>query len=168
MNSLKVPQAHSPTKSDPNLLTVVSRSDLASPRILMVFVCMLLIFAGAAQPITDTDFWWHLRTGQYIVETRSIPHTDIFSSIKFGSEWIAHEWLSEVAMFAIWKLTGFIGLIASFALIVTAAFVILYRRCVVRSVHPYVALFAVLFGAVASISTWGVRPHIFSVLFASS
>ena len=168
MNSLKVPQAHSPTKSDPNLLTVVSRSDLASPRILMVFVCLLLIFAGAAQPITDTDFWWHLRTGQYIVETRSIPHTDIFSSIKFGSEWIAHEWLSEVAMFAIWKLTGFIGLIASFALIVTAAFVILYRRCVVRSVHPYVALFAVLFGAVASISTWGVRPHIFSVLFASS
>src|SRR5580765_8132696 len=116
MNSLKVPQAHSPTKSDLNLLTVVSRSDLASPRILMVFVCMLLIFAGAAQPITDTDFWWHLRTGQYIVETRSIPHTDIFSTLRFGSEWVTHEWLSEVFLYGVYRALGFGGLIVVFSI----------------------------------------------------
>ncbi len=56
---------------------------LPSTRGLLVFVLMLLIFSVAAQPITDPDFWWHLRTGQYIVETKSIPYTDIFSDLAF-------------------------------------------------------------------------------------
>jgi len=66
-----------------------------STRRLLAIVVMAVIFTLAAQPITDPDFWWHLKTGQYIVETRSIPHTDIFSTLRFGSEWVTHEWLSE-------------------------------------------------------------------------
>src|SRR5258705_5042235 len=69
---------------------------LLSGRRLLVLFFMLLIFAGAARPITDPDFWWHLRTGQFIVETHTIPHADIFSALRFGSEWVTHEWLSEV------------------------------------------------------------------------
>src|SRR5207245_3074931 len=66
---------------------------LRSTRRLLVMVFMAVIFTLAAQPITDPDFWWHLKTGQYIVETRTIPHTDIFSTLRFGSEWVTHEWL---------------------------------------------------------------------------
>jgi len=128
---------------------------------------MLLIFAGAAQPITDTDFWWHLRTGQHIVKTKSIPHADIFSTIAFGKEWVAHEWLAEVVTYSIFRMLGLGGVIVVFSLILTTAFWITYERCRKRTGHPYFAVFAVLLGAVASISTWGVRPHIISLLFAS-
>src|SRR5262245_39480316 len=85
---------------------------------LVVLFFMILIFAAAARPISDPDFWWHLRTGQYIAETKSIPYTDMFSTLRFGSEWVTHEWLSEVLMFLIFRVAGFAGLIIFFALII--------------------------------------------------
>jgi hypothetical protein len=140
---------------------------LSSSRGLLVIVFMAVIFTGAAQPITDPDFWWHLKTGQYIVETRSIPHTDIFSTLRFGSEWVTHEWLSEVFMYSVFRALGYGGLIVIFSILVTAAFWIVYQRCRKRGVHPYVAGFALLLGAAATMPTWGVRPQMFSLLFAS-
>jgi hypothetical protein len=38
-----------------------------------------LSFFFAARPLSDGDFWWHLKTGEYILNTRSIPKTDFFS-----------------------------------------------------------------------------------------
>jgi hypothetical protein len=130
-------------------------------------VFMLLIFTAAAQPITDPDFWWHLKTGQIIVETRSIPHTDIFSASRFGGEWVAHEWLSEGFMYSVFRLLGFGGLIVVFAVIITAAFRVAYQRCRHLAGHPFVSGFALLLGAAATMPTWGVRPQMFSLLFAS-
>ena len=47
-----------------------------STRRLLVFVLLAAIFTMTAGHITDPDFWWHLRTGQLIFETRAIPHAD--------------------------------------------------------------------------------------------
>jgi hypothetical protein len=138
-----------------------------SSRRLLVFVFMLVIFTIAARPITDPDFWWHLKTGQYLVETRSIPHTDIFSAVRLGSEWIAHEWGTEVFIYSIYRALGYGGLIIAFALLIALSFWIAYRRCHKHAPHPYVAGFAVMLGAIATLPTWGVRPQIFSILFAS-
>jgi hypothetical protein len=35
--------------------------------------------AMATRLAVDTDTWWHLRTGQWIVEHCAVPHTDPFS-----------------------------------------------------------------------------------------
>lgn len=142
-------------------------SMIRSTRGLLVFVVILLIFTLAAQPITDPDFWWHLRTGQYIVETRSIPYTDIFSAPRFGSEWVTHEWLSEVFIYTVFRTLGYGGLIAVFSIFITGSFWLAYQRCRKRGVHLYIAAFAMLLGAVATMPTWGVRPQVFSLLFAS-
>jgi hypothetical protein len=138
-----------------------------SARRLLVFVLMIVLFMIAVRPITDPDFWWHLRTGQYIFETGTIPHQDIFSSLFFGKEWVTHEWLSEVLMYLVHRALGYSGLVVTFALLVMTALWITYRRCARRAGHPYVAGFALLLGALASSPTWGVRPQIFSLLFAS-
>src|SRR4030095_7389491 len=94
---------------------------IQSSRRLLVVVFMLVIFAAASRPITDPDFYWHLKTGQYLVETRSIPSVDMFSWPKFGSEWVTHEWLSEVVMYATFRWLGYTGLIVLFAIIITAS-----------------------------------------------
>ncbi len=140
---------------------------LLSARRLLVFVLMLILFMGAARPVFDPDFWWHLRTGQYIVETRTIPHADIFSAVYFGKEWVAHEWLSEAIIYMIHRALGYGGLVVIFALVIVAALWIAYRRCAERVGHPGVAGFALILGALAAGSTWGARPQMFSFLFAS-
>ena len=139
---------------------------LQSNRLLLVLVFLAIIFTLAAQPITDPDFWWHLKTGQYILQTRSIPYTDIFSTLRFGSEWVTHEWLSEVFIYSVFRTLGYGGLIVIFAILIVAAFWIVFQLCRQRGVNLYVAGFSVLLGAVATMPTWGVRPQMFSLLFA--
>lgn len=131
---------------------------------LFELVIVLGIFALASRNVGDPDFWWHLRTGQHIIQAHSIPHADIYSHTKLGTHWIAHEWLSEVIIYGVYRAAGWIGLIATFAAIITAAFWILFRRSEGR---PYIAGLATLWGAVATIPFWGVRPQIFSLLLAS-
>src|SRR5258708_3779693 len=144
-----------------------SRELHLSARRLMVFVFMLLIFTLAARPIMDPDFWWHLKTGQYLVQTHALPHADIFSAFFSGKEWIAHEWLSEIFMYLVYQVAGFGGLIVVFALIISAAFAILYRLAAERVGHVYVSGAAMLLGAAAAAPTLGVRPQMFSFLLAS-
>src|ERR1041384_5589068 len=136
-------------------------------RKLFVPLFMLLIFASALRPITDPDFWWHLKTGEHIVAVKSIPRTDIFSTLRFGSEWVTHEWLSEVLMYVVFRFLGYGGLIVGFAAVITVAFWIAYRRCQSRTPHVFVAAFALLLATTATIPTWGARPQMFSLLFAS-
>src|SRR4030042_4468276 len=73
----------------------------------------LLVYAiFAAWPLiqfTDPDFWWHLRTGQLIVDTGSIPKADPFSYTAAGSPWIAHEWLSDLLIYGIESNVGYWG-----------------------------------------------------------
>jgi hypothetical protein len=138
-----------------------------SVRRLLVFVLMSLVFVLAVRPSTDPDFWWHLRTGRLIFETRSVPHADIFSSTFAGREWVAHEWLSELLMYAVHVAFGYAGLIVFFSLVISAAMWLAYRRCAARAGHVYVAGSALLLGSLAASPTWGARPQMFSFLFAS-
>jgi hypothetical protein len=140
---------------------------LLSARRLLVFVLLLILFMGAARPVFDPDFWWHLKTGQYIIETHAIPHADIFSVVYFGREWVTHEWLSEAIIYLIHHTLGYAGLVVSFALVIVSALWLAYRRAAQRVGHPAVAGFALILGALAAGSTWGARPQMFSFLFAS-
>src|SRR4026209_1325901 len=109
----------------------------------------MLAFAAAVLQCSyiDPDLWWHLRAGQDIVHNLAIPHADIYSFTKSGSEWIAHEWLSEVILYGIYRFAGWGGLISFFSGIITLALYLVYRRC---SGRPYVAAFSVLLAAAAA------------------
>ena len=138
-----------------------------SSRRLLVFVFMTVVFAGASRPVMDPDFWWHLKTGQILFDTRHIPFTDIFSSMRYGSEWVAHEWLSEAFMYSVYRSLGFGGLILAFSLLITAACWISFKRMQRRAEHPYVPGFILMLGALTAAPSWGVRPQVFTFVLAS-
>jgi hypothetical protein len=137
---------------------------LLATRRLFVIILGLGLLAMAARGVHDPDLWWHLRTGQEIVATHHVPHRDIFSYTRFGQPWIAHEWLSEVLLYLIFRVTGWAGLIVTFALVIAATFFLLYRQCAGK---PYVAGLIVALGAVATIPSWGVRPQMLSLVLAA-
>lgn len=131
-----------------------------------VFVAILALglFTMAVRGMTDPDVWWHLRTGQLILQNHGLFHTDPYSFTRYGHTWINHEWLSEVLMFGIYRLAGFGGLIVSFAAVIAAALFLVFLRSPGR---PYLAAVMTLWGALASAATWGVRPQMFSLLLGS-
>lgn len=135
-----------------------------SARQLFVLLLFLGLLAMTLRPVADPDFWWHLRTGQQIVETGAIPRTDPFSFTHAGRPWVAHEWLSEVIIYSLYQWGGLPLLIITFGLVVTAAFGLVYLRSPGK---PYLAGFALLLGALAAAPAWGVRPQMFSLLLGS-
>src|ERR1044072_2690079 len=156
-----------PGSGDPIQVRFLNVTMITSTRSLLIFIVLVVIFVTALQPITDPDFWWHLKTGEYIVQNHGIPHTDIFSSTRLGSEWVAHEWLSEVFMYGAFRIAGFAGLIVVFALLVTASFWVVYLQFRSRVGQPVIAALALLLGAIATTLVWGVRPQTFTLLLAS-
>lgn len=135
-----------------------------SVRQLFVLLLFLGLLAMTLRPVADPDFWWHLRTGQQIIETGIIPRTDPFSFTHSGRPWVAHEWLSEVVIYSLYQWGDLPLLIVTFGLVITAAFGLVYLRSPGK---PYVAGFALLLGALASAPAWGVRPQMFSLLLGS-
>ncbi len=138
---------------------------LTTRHIFFIVLCLGL-FLMTLRPIADPDFWWHLRTGQLIVQTHSIPHVDPFSFTKLGESWITHEWLSEVLIYKLFQLGGYGLLIFFFALIITGAFLISYLRSPAET-RPYIAGFILVLGAISTAPTWGVRPQMISLLLTS-
>lgn len=48
----------------------------------------------------DSDYWWHLKIGEYQLQHHKILHTDLFSwyGSPYSLPWIAHEWLFEILL----------------------------------------------------------------------
>lgn len=132
-------------------------------RVVEVYVFAFTFLIGS-RPISDADFWFHLKTGEYVYTTGIIPRTELFSFTHFGQAWVAHGWLSGTFFYAIYSWLGFNALIFLFALLTAVAFWIAFRRC---NSHPLIAALATLLGVWSVMPNIGVRPRVFTLLFAS-
>ncbi len=121
------------------------------------------LLAMTARNAVDPDLWWHLRTGQWIVDTGHVPHSDPFSFTRAGHAWVAHEWLSEVVFYELWKHGGATALIVFAAMMTTAGFMLIYLRC--PGTRHWAAA-ATAFGAWVAAPSWGVRPQMFTFTLA--
>jgi len=133
------------------------------------FAAILLfgLLAMTARNALDPDLWWHLRTGQWIVETGHVPHFDPFSFTRAGHAWVSHEWLSEVVFYELWKRGGPSALIVFSAIVSTAGFMLLYLRCPQSTGTRHWAAAATALGALACAPSWGTRPQMFTFILAS-
>jgi hypothetical protein len=144
--------------------TFVRMNLVANKKVFYSGILLFGLLAMTARNATDPDLWWHLRTGQWIVENHSVPHADPFSFTRAGQPWISHEWLSDLLFYGLWRLGGF-GALIVFASVVTAAgFLFLYWRCPGR---PSWAAAATVLGAWAAAPCWGVRPQMFTFTLTS-
>src|SRR5688572_8247725 len=121
-------------------------------------------FLFASRPLDDGDFWWHLKTGQYIVDQGIIPRTDHFSFTNYGKPWVAHEWLSEAIFYLGYSWFGYNTLIVIFALLTVLAFWLVTKSL---KTHPFILAPAVMLGVWSILPTIGVRPRVFTLLFAA-
>lgn len=135
-----------------------------TPARLVVLLALAGIFAMAARPSVDTDTWWHLRSGAWMVEHRQILTHDEFSLTRQGQPWVNHSWLSQLPMYALWNAFGYAGLNLATALLVTAAFALVYLQC---EGNAYLKAFTLVLAAAASHVYWSPRPQLVSFFLAA-
>ena len=131
-----------------------------------LFQIYIVIFAFlfASRPISDADFWFHLKTGQYVFANGGVPRSELYSFTYHGIPWVAHGWLSGVLFYAVWSTVGPKLLILLFAALTAVAFWIAFKRA---NSYPFFAGLAVLIAVWTSLPNIGVRPRVFTILFTS-
>lgn len=112
----------------------------------------------------DGDTGYHIRAGEYILKTLSIPRHDLFSFISPSLPWTAHEWLSEVIMAVIHKSFGLTGIVVFFAFLISLAFYLLFKIIQKNNRNILITILVVLLATATSQVHWLARPHIFSLI----
>lgn len=137
------------------------------PEALGVFISVM---AGLYQlrPAIDPDLGWHLRDGQVILATHTIPRVDAYSHTFAGVPWADFEWLWESALAAIYGAGGMVTAVAINSVLTIAVYGLIYVTLRVRRLTPLMAAFGVIFGAATLRAYDDVRPGMMGALLAAA
>jgi hypothetical protein len=141
----------------------------ATAAIVGFFVAAVL--PRATWPLIDGDVWWHIRAGDEVLRTGSVPSTDPWSLVAFGRPWTSQDWGANVLLalgngLGPWGQTGLSFLFGGFTVL---AFWILWRAIALRvpqigwaSRIVWLSIGLALAGPVM-----GVRVQVLDLLFAT-
>lgn len=130
-------------------------------KLLFKISILIGIFFIALKAPVDPDMFWHLKSGELMWQYQTFPRADWYSFTMSDYPYVDFEWLTELLMFLVWKISGFGGLAASFALIATTTFGILLPKSIAKAPF-YSTYFLAIAGAFVSSFTFGARPQMLS------
>ncbi len=138
----------------------------SSYRNLSIYVIVAIAVAAASIfQIADLDFFWHLKTGDIILQTKEFQRTEIYSFTAAGREYIDHEWLFQVVISLLFSSFGPAGVI----LFKTAIFVLLYflttRFLLQQGASPLVVISIQFLSLCGGLPRMVERPEMFTALF---
>lgn len=147
-------------------------------KILEIIAVIVLFFAfvfSLSKPIGDHDVFWHLKTGEWIWQNKSLPDKDPFTFTSKSSQYEAsvrtsfilkQYWLAQLIMYGFYQLGGFYGIIVFRCLIYLGIGLLLYYWMGKEGVSRISRLVFLLPMVFFSIQWLGERPNNLSFLFA--
>ncbi len=135
--------------------------------VLFVALLAVLFFAGKyglASLLADGDAGWHIRTGEHILDTRTVPTVDPYSFTRAGQPWYAWEWLSDVVFALAFRAMALKGVVLLAALLCVSACVLLFLQTLWRGGSMLVTLVLAQLATGAASIHFLARPHVFTLL----
>jgi len=147
------------------IATNKTESQVAPGDLFLPIVASFAAFAFGlvmSSALGDGDTGWHIGAGQWIAEHGQVPRTDPFSFSAAGRAWMAHEWLSEVAMAAVWSLAGWRGIMLLFAAAAAALYAMLALH-LRKWMTPGAAALTLIYVSAALLPAYLARPHMLAL-----
>jgi hypothetical protein len=132
--------------------------------IIFISVFLYLSLSVGNSLLNDGDTGYHIKAGEYILENLSIPEKDIFSYHYPAIPWTAHEWLSEVVMAIIHKISGLTGIVLFFSFLIAFSYYIFFKILKRYKTNILITILLTLLVIASSQIHWLSRPHMFSLL----
>src|SRR5260370_25153413 len=148
-------------------LSVAQTAEDASPiRCLLplwvgVGIYALFLLAGN-RLLIDPDTMWQITVGQWIVDHRAVPETDVFSFTMRGQPWISTQWLAQglyAKTFAVFGWSGPVVLAAS-AIAATFALLALFLS---RRLSESTTLVFIAAALALTVPHLLARPHVLAM-----
>jgi len=68
--------------------------------VLWLLAALLTWWSFSFTTMMGSDLWWHLASGRWLWQTRTLNFTDPWSYTRHGQPWLSHEWFSDLIFHA--------------------------------------------------------------------
>jgi hypothetical protein len=135
--------------------------------LLFIGLLVLLTTNGfSSKLLGDAGIGWHIRNGERIVQSHSIPDTDSFSATMSGQKWYAWEWLYDAGIAEVHTRTGLNGVVFFTAFVIALTFAAALKVSVKNGSSLPIAVLLLALSISSSTIHFLTRPHVLSWLFA--
>ena len=117
--------------------------------------------------LKNPDFGFHLKAGEYIWSTWSIPDRDVFSYLAAGNRWVDSHWLFQLVLYGVYSVAGIPGIILLRISVLVAAFALLLAT-VYRREYFAISVFVGLLALSNTFHRFVIRPELLSFLFLAA
>ncbi len=125
---------------------------------------LIVIWMTSLSTLPALDFWWHLKAGEIVVATRSIPTRDLFSFTAAGQPYFLQNWLAGVIFYLVYSAGGPPLVIFLHTLVLLAAALPLYLLAIRRASGIQNAIAATCLAVIPLVFHSQIRPQVFSFL----
>jgi hypothetical protein len=122
----------------------------------------LLCFFMGDILLRDSDSFWQIKVGQWIIEHLAVPYTDIHTWTHAGKSWISNAWLSQVLYAACYEQWGWAGTVVLASLAVGMAIAVLVFL-LDEHLEPAHSVLVAMLAFALSFSHMLVRPHVLTL-----
>jgi hypothetical protein len=161
------PQSATTSHAESAAEIVSSKSDSRLESRLLVAALLTATFVWSCSPMMGFDIWWHLKTGQLILERQTLPFVDWFTYSDSEAAWVDLHWGFQLLAAATYAAGGVALLVLAKAALITATVAVgtfatreKLECCVRVGVWSLVAIILTGRGI--------VRPEILSLMFLAA
>ncbi|OAF08397.1 hypothetical protein AYJ54_14980 [Bradyrhizobium centrolobii] len=144
-----------------NSIAVQSRARALVPLCVGAGAFLFFLYVGDTL-LQDSDTFWQIKIGQWILDHHALPYTDFYSFTRPGASWISTSWLSQVLFalsYAHWDWAGPV-ILTTLAIALSAAIFVYLLDAHLEL--PRSVLFAML-AVLLSMHHILARPHILAL-----
>ena len=126
-----------------------------------VAIYALFLLAGN-RLLIDPDTMWQITVGQWILDHRAVPVTDVYSFTMRGEPWISTQWLAQVLYAKTFAIAGWSGPVVLAAAAISATFALL-TGFVSRRLSESTTLVFVAAALALTVPHLLARPHVLAL-----
>ena len=121
-----------------------------------------LVLSSGSALLRDSDTYWQIAVGQWILDHHAVPRVDIYSFTKAGEPWMSSSWLAQVLYAASYNLAGWTGPAVLAASCIAATFALL-AHLLGRRIPAAWAIVVALVALMLSYGHFLARPHVIAL-----
>ncbi len=146
-------------------VAISSRIRRVTPGWLIVVAAFVVILCVIVRRGGDPDIFWHIVTGQWMVDHRQVVSQDLFTFTVAGKQWIDPEYTTEIIAYLLFKVGGLTLVSLGFAAVTFWGFLLIWRRVGLEMSNKVIAAIAIGIAGLGGVEVWGPRPQMITFAF---
>ncbi len=120
------------------------------------------VLATGNNLLRDSDIFWQIEIGRWIVEHRAVPHADVYSFTMNGAPWMSSSWLAQVLYAATYSTIGWAGPVILSSAAIAIAFAV-FADCLTKYIDAAHVVILAMIAFVLSMPHLLARPHVLAL-----